>query len=251
MTEGAQQGFSAALTLAAFLTAALSGVAGLGGGTILIGLFYAIGLTPVEAVPLFAAVQFVSNFSRTVAYAGHVEWRATGWFLAAAVPATVLLAPRVQSVDVDLVRLVLAGLILASLAPAPERLPPLPAPAAAAIAGLLNGALGLFVGATGLFVGRLFLRPEWHRETIIGTLALTQALGHALRVAAYGLVGYSAFARPQLLLPMCVAVIAGTALGRRLNESLDEHRFAQLFKALLLLLSLKLLWDGARGLLSG
>ena len=39
-----------ALSAAAFLTAALSGIAGLGGGTILIGVLYAVGMAPVEAV---------------------------------------------------------------------------------------------------------------------------------------------------------------------------------------------------------
>lgn len=245
--EGAA--FTLGLSGAAFLTATLSGVAGLGGGTVLIGLLYAIGLTPVEAVPLFAAVQFVANFSRTVAYVKHVEWRATGWFLAAALPATLLLAPLAEQADADVVRLVLAALILASLLPARADAAPLPQPAAALLAGLLNGSLGMFVGATGLFVARLFFRPEWRKQTTIGTLALTQALGHALRVAAYGLLGFSAFARPGLLLPLCLAVIAGTAAGRQLNRRLDEERFAQLFKAILLLLSLRLLWDALRGLL--
>ncbi len=55
------------VVVAGFLTATLSGAAGLGGGTILIGLFYAIGMAPAEAVPLFAAVQLVSNASRTAA----------------------------------------------------------------------------------------------------------------------------------------------------------------------------------------
>ncbi|MCJ7527748.1 MAG: hypothetical protein MUO37_06510 [Methyloceanibacter sp.] len=45
-----------ALSAAAFLTAALSGIAGLGGGTILIGVLYAVGMAPVEAVDLLKQV---------------------------------------------------------------------------------------------------------------------------------------------------------------------------------------------------
>lgn len=236
------------LSLAGFLTAALSGVAGIGGGTILVGLFYAIGLTPVEAVPLLAAVQFVANSSRTIAYARHVDWRATGWFLLSAIPCTLLVAPYVELANVDVVRLVLAGLILASLVSVEGKTAPLPRRPSFVVAGALNGALGMFLGATGLFVGRLFLRPEWPKETTIGTLALTQSFGHALRVVAYGAVGYSALKDPWLLLPVCAAVIAGTALGKRLNARLDEKRFAQLFRAILLVLSLKLIWDSAKGL---
>ena len=109
--------------------------------------------------------------------------------------------------------------------------------------------MGLFVGATGLFVGRLFLRAEWRKETTVGTLALTQALGHLLRLLAYGWAGFNALAQPDRLLPLCVAVVLGTLAGKRLNRHLDATQFARLFKTLLIVLSLKLLWDGGSALL--
>ena len=235
------------VTAAGFGTAALSGVAGVGGGTILIGVLYAVGLAPTSAVPLFATVQFVSNTSRTVAYLRAVEWRAAGWFLLACVPSTFLVAPLVERVDANIVRLVLAALILASLVPGKEGEPLKPVPAFV-LAGLLNGSLGMFVGATGLFVGRLFLRPEWKKETVIGTLALTQSLGHLLRVAGYGSVGFTVTDQMDLLLPLVIAVILGTVVGKALNQRLDEEKFRGLFKIILIVLSAKLIWDGARGL---
>ena len=240
----------AALTLCGFGTAFLSGVAGLGGGTILIGVLYAAGMAPAEAVPLFAAVQLVSNSSRTVAYLRHVEWSAAGWFALAAVPATLLLAPFAAAVDADVVCLLLALLILASLAPGRSDQAPLPPRAAYLTAGLLNGSLGLFVGATGLFVGRLFFRPEWNKETTIGTLAMTQVIGHGLRVLAYGFAGFSVLAQAQLLLPLAAAVVAGTWAGKRANARISQSLFDRLFKAILVVLSAKLLHDGLTGLLA-
>jgi uncharacterized membrane protein YfcA len=230
-----------------FLTSALSGVAGLGGGTILIGVLFALGMAPVEAVPLFALVQFVSNSSRTIAYLPHVEWRGAGWFTLAAVPAAFLLAPYAGLANADVIRLVLAGLILASLVPTADGGAPLPPRASFLLAGLLNGSLGTFVGATGLFVGRLFLRPEWRKETTIGTLAITQTLGHGLRVLAYGFAGFSAFTRPGLLAGLCLAVIAGTWTGKQFNRRLSEAHFARVFKMILVVLSLKLIFDSMRG----
>ena len=236
------------IALAGFGTAALSGVAGLGGGTILIGILYALGLPPTTAVPLFAAVQVVSNASRTVAYVKDVEWHAAGWFLLACVPASFLVAPLVERADADVVRLVLAGLILVSLLPSRDSGNPLSARASFLFAGLLNGAPGMFIGATGLFVGRLFLRAEWKKETVIGTMALTQTLGHLLRVVAYGAVGFTVVSQLDLLLPLVVAVILGTAVGRWLNTRVSEAAFRKLFKLLLVVLSLKLIWDAAAGL---
>lgn len=211
------------------------------------GVFLASGLSTVEAVPLFAAVQLVSNASRTVAYVRHVEWRGVAWFALAVVPATFLIAPFAEQADVDWVRLLLAALILASLLPSGAGAVALPPKASFILAGFLNGGLGMFVGATGLFVGRLFLRPEWRKETTIGTLAFTQVLGHGLRVAAYGLAGYSALAQPRLLVPLCLAVMAGTWTGKRLNAHLSEDAFARLFKLILVLLSAKLVFDSLRG----
>lgn len=235
------------LVAVGFLTAALSGVAGLGGGTILIGVLFALGMAPVEAVPLFAVVQFVSNSTRTIAYVKHVEWQGAGWFTLAAIPAAFLLAPYAELANADIVRLILAGLILASLVPTREGAAPLAPKPSFLLAGLLNGSLGTFVGATGLFVGRLFLRPEWRKETTIGTLAFTQTLGHGLRALAYGFAGFSAFTRPQLLIGLCLAVIAGTWTGKQFNQRLSEAHFARVFKGILVVLSVKLIFDSMRG----
>lgn len=227
-----------AIVVVGFLTATLSGVAGMGGGSILIGVLLVLGMPPIEAVPLFAAVQLVSNVSRTTAYWTHVDGRAAGWFLLAAVPATLLTVRWAAQVDPAWAELTLAALILFSLAPAPSAwLQQMPRRSMLVLAGTLNGALGNVVGATGLFVGRLFLRPDWSRQTTVGTLALTQTLGHGLRVIAFGFAGLSVLARPALLLGLMLAVILGTALGRRLNDRLDEARFAQLARGILFALS--------------
>jgi uncharacterized protein len=241
---------TAAIVAVGFLTATLSGVAGLGGGTILIGVFYALGLAPTVAVPLHAAVQFVSNLSRTIAYRQHVEWHAAGWFLLTAVPTPFLVARFVASANVNVILLLLAGLILASLMPAKDDAEPLRARPAFLLAGLLNGTIGMFVSATGLFVGRLFLRPEWSKETVIATLAMTQTLGHLTRVFGYASVGFAVTQRLELLVPLVVAVIAGTFAGRELHRHLDEAQFRGLFRAILLVLSLKLIYDGVTGLLA-
>lgn len=234
-------GLEWAIVAVGFLTAALSGVAGMGGGSILMGVLLVLGVPPQEAVPLFAAVQLVSNTSRTAAYWSHVDGRATGWFLLAAVPATLLTVQWASHVEAGWVELGLALLILSSLAPAPSAwVRRMPARRMYVLAGFLNGTLGNIVGATGLFIGRLFLRPDWSRHTTVGTLALTQMLGHGLRVVAFGFAGLSVLARPALLLGLIVAVMLGTALGRWLNQRLDEARFAQLTRGILIALSLYL-----------
>lgn len=213
-----------------------------------ISIFYAIGLAPVQAVPLHATVQLVSNASRTTAYFRHVEWGAIGWFLLGTAPAPFLIAPWVAQANVHLIELVLAGLIVTSLIPAKTDRHTLPAHWAYLIAGLLNGSIGMFVGATGLFVGRLFMRPEWRKETMIGTLALCQCIGHGMKILGYASVGFLPLGQPEILWPLLLAVILGTLSGKLLNQRLSEERFRRLINLILWVMSVKLLFDASRGL---
>jgi uncharacterized membrane protein YfcA len=240
--------FTLAIAAAAFLTATLSGIAGVGGGTILIGIFYAIGMAPMQAVPLHASVQLVSNATRVAAYFRNVEWRAIVWFMLGTVPAPFLVAPYVSQVNPQVIELVLAGLIIVSMIPSKADGALLPIRWAYLLAGVLNGSIGMFVGATGLFVGKLFLRPEWRKETMIGTLALCQCIGHLMKIAGYASVGFQPLGQPELLWPLVIAVILGTIAGKQLNQRLSEERFRSLVNAILLVMALKLLWDGAHAL---
>jgi uncharacterized membrane protein YfcA len=242
--------FTLSIAAAAFLTATLSGIAGVGGGTILIGVFYAIGLSTAQAVPLHAAVQLASNASRTAAYFRAVEWRAAGWFMLGCAPAPFLIAPWVPLVNTHLIELVLATLIIGSLLPGRRADGLLPLRWAYLLAGALVGSVGMFVGASGLFVGRLFLRPEWRKETMIGTLALCQCLGHFTKLLGYGSIGLDPLGQPQLLWPLLAAVVLGTLAGKKLNEHLSEERFRTLVNAVLVVMALKLLWDGVHGLIA-
>ncbi|MGB0954945.1 MAG: TSUP family transporter [Panacagrimonas sp.] len=236
------------LLLTAFLSATLSGAAGLGGGTILIAVMFAVGLPPTQAVALFAAVQLVSNLSRTLVYRSAVYWGGLFWFCVALLLTTLLLLPWLGRLDAHLLSLLLAALVFLSLLPMRLPWPWMPARVSVTVAGILNGAVGLFVGATGLVVGRLFLRPDWSRQTTIATLALTQVLGHALRVLILGLSGFSVLEDAALLLSLCAAVIAGTGVGKRLNRHINEALFAILFRTILFVLSVKLGFDGFEGL---
>ena len=238
-----------ALVVAALASATLSGLAGAGGGTILIGTMYAVGLPPVVAVPLHAAVQMASNASRTIAYLRHVRWRAALFFCIGALPAPFLVAPMVATVNPDVIRLLMAGFIAWTLLPRRQARLSWTLPRAMTFAGVLNGGVGAVVGATGLLIGPFFLRTDWVKETTIGTLAFCQALGHCFKVAAFSAIGYGVLSQPMLLAAMVAGVVVGTAIGKRLNRLVPEARFKWLFQGVLAVLALKLGWDAMRGLL--
>lgn len=241
------------LSLAAFLGATLSAVAGLGGGTLLIGVMFALGLAPVVAVPLHAAVQAVSNAVRGVAYRHDVHWPSVAWFSLSCLPLPFVTAPLIARADADAIRLILAVAIVLSLLPGvssalhthwPSRRKML-------VAGALNGAVGMVIGATGLIIGPFFLDRRWSQQTTVGTLAVCQAIGHVLKIAAFGVLGFGLLAQWEMALPLMVGVALGTLLGRRIMRLVSRRQFTLLFKAVLVLLALRLGVTGSLGLLSG
>lgn len=236
------------LIVAAFATAALSGLVGAGGGTILIGVLFAAGIPPVLAVPLHAVVQLASNASRTVAYLGDVRWRAAAIFCLGAVPAPFLVAPLLARADPDVIRLIMAVFILWALLPRLAFGQSWSDRNAMGAAGVLSGGVGAVVGATGLLIAPLFLRPGWSSKATIGNLALCQALGHLAKVIAFMAVGVAVWAYPLLLGGMVLGVIAGTAVGRWAHQFLPPGRFRLLFRGILVVLVAKLLLDAVTGL---
>jgi uncharacterized protein len=239
-----------ALTLIALLAATLSGMAGIGGGTILIAAMYALGLTPVVAVPVHAAVQLVSNGARTLAYWRHVEWRALRDFLIGAAPAPFIVAPLIANANEHWMLILMALFIFLTLWPRWIRLLRLEGRAGMVIAGILTGGLGSLVGATGTLIAPLFLRSDWSKQTTIATLAMCQSIAHLLKIIAFSSFGFGILEHWNILVPMCIAVILGTLIGSRLHGRLDEDRFVVIFRVILAVLAIKLLYDGISGLLA-
>ena len=236
---------------AALIGSTISAIAGIGGGTFLIAVMFAVGLTPVVAIPLHAAVQLVSNASRAVAYRRDIHWPSAGWFLLACAPLPFLVAPLVARADVDVIRLALAIAIILAMLP---NLMPLtgrgwPLRHKMLVAGALNGAVGMVIGATGLIIGPFFLDRRWSKETTVGTLALCQSGGHALKIVAFGSLGFGLLEHWQLAWPLMLAVALGTAIGRQLMYYVSRRQFVLLFRLILVLLAARLAYEGLAGLL--
>lgn len=238
-----------ALVVAALATATLSGMAGMGGGAILIAVMFAFGMPPALALPLHAGVQLVSNASRSVAYGRYVRWPALGLFMLTAVPGPFLVAPLVVDANPDWIRLIMAGFIAMAVWPSWAQRLRIHGRAGLLVAGAIAGIVGPIVGATGILVAPFFLRDDWRKEQIIATMAVAQAAGHLLKIGAFSLNGFNAFARLDLLVPMAIAALVGTLIGRRLVGVFSEAGFRRLIRALMLVLSAKLAWDGLSGLL--
>jgi len=233
---------------AALVTAVLSAMAGMGGGTILIALMFALGMHPAMALPLHAGVQFASNATRSVAYGAYVHWRALGLFALTAVPGPFLVAPWVVDANPDWIRLILAVFVVFAVWPSWAQRLKIHGRVGLLTAGAIAGVIGPVVGATGMLVAPFFLRDDWRKEQIIATLAVAQSGSHLLKIGAFSLNGFDVFERLDLLLPMAGAALIGTLIGRRLSGVFSERGFRQAVRAIMIVLALRLAWTGLAGL---
>lgn len=247
-------GLLAATCVAAYLTATLSGVLGMGGGVVLLAVFFLAGIDPLVALPLHAAVQLVSNGSRVLAFLGFVRWWPAATLAAASLPGPLLGLWLLDRLDPAALQAALGVVILVATWTHLRGLGALAEGVAFGIAGALVGVLGVLVGATGPLIAPFFLREHWQRQEIVGTKAACQAFTHVQKLVAFGLLAPALidlgwitraprsadWLDPGVLVPMVVAVVAGTWTGKQLLGRISEERFRRLYKAVLTLVAIRL-----------
>lgn len=240
-----------ALTLAllAFTTifsSAISAVTGIGGGSLLIAVLL-LFFPPAQAIPFHGMVQMVGTISRISLMRRHIHWPIL-WRVTLLMPVGAALGiwlfqglpPRVIEMTIGV--FVLMSLFTARLRLFRERDMPLwgffPL-------GLLIGAMSVTVAVVAMFSGPFMMRKDLNRQAINVTMATLATVGHVLKVAAFGAIGFNPLHFLIPLLVMMPTMVLGTVLGERVLRRLSEDVFRWLFRVTLGGLALKLiLWDG-------
>ena len=240
-----EPGDLAVLGLAALVTSMMTAIAGVGGGIVLIAILL-LYVEPVVAIPVHGAIQMVSNVSRTFVQRRHVD-RAMVWrFCLLLVPGSWLGLQLLSAIPPAGGRLAIGAFVLVALwfprglllGLHPDRLDRL-----GRFIGLggVVGVLNMTFGAAGPFLGPFLRGVGLARHGIVGTFAACQSVGHAVKIALFGLAGF-AFAEYALLIVVCMAlVVAGTALGSRMLEHIREATFQRIYLVVLTLVALRLI----------
>ncbi|MBK5222431.1 MAG: sulfite exporter TauE/SafE family protein [Acidimicrobiia bacterium] len=216
--------------IGALATSALTAVLGFGGGMVLLAILLFF-VDPLVAIPLHAAIQVVSNGTRTVIRRHDVEWSIAVPASALMLPAGALAMPLVVRAPEALLQGAIAvTVLLATWVPERTSLE-LAAPSRRGWLGVsaVIGALNVVVGATGALQPPLFRAATSSRLGFVGTFAATQVAGHAAKIVLFGIAGLA----PTRFAPAAVAgivgVIAGTHLGSRALDRMPEERFRRLY----------------------
>ena len=236
------------LAAAALGTSVLSGVFGMAGGLILMGVL--LLLLPVPAaMTLHAVTQITANASRLVVWRAHVHWAVVPGYLAGAGLVFAVMAAVRFSPPKPWIYLLL-GLIpfVARLLPSA---PDIRRRGAPALVGGLVSVLHLTAGVSGPVLDLFFLRPDLDRRLVVATKALTQVLSHGLKFAYFSLVVPPAarHAVPLGLYIVCaVMAVVGTRLARPLLERFSNEAFQRWSRRLVLAVGVYYLVAAARSL---
>ncbi|WP_430461885.1 sulfite exporter TauE/SafE family protein [Thalassolituus sp. LLYu03] len=229
------------LLIAAFLGSLLTSSLGVGGGAFLITVMAGI-VPPVALIPVHGIVQLGSNSSRAWLTRKHTQWTKIGWFAAGAAIASLLTVFLLGKMQPGVIPLLVGLFILwLSWGKVPE------IGLGEKTAGLFSGGLittllTMLVGATGPLVSAWLGRAGTDRWQYTANFSTCMTLQHLLKVAVFGLAGFAFLPWIPLLAAMILCGYIGTRLGLKLMGKMPETLFRQLFRWILTLLALRLIW---------
>ncbi len=239
------------ILVSVFCTAILSGILGMAGGMILMAILVST-VSVSAAMMLHGVVQAMSNGSRTLFLREHVQWQILPPYLLGATLALGGFAAISLVPDAGVV-LLLVGLMpfLARFTPRLNGLDMAHRPTAVGCGAVVTAAQ-LLAGASGPLLDMFYLNSKLSRHQVVASKAITQTIGHLLKLLYYGvLVGAAETLPPWLYLAAMAAAVAGTRVGTRLLDRLADHTFRRVSGWVILGIAGACVIQGARTLVPG
>jgi uncharacterized membrane protein YfcA len=214
------------LAVSSLVTSFISGILGMAGGMILMGILLALMPLPA-AMMLHGVTQLASNLWRAVLWRNQVDWRVFRGYALGALVALGLFA---------MVRLVVGkpvALIAMGFTPfvslwLPEGLHLNVERRGHSFAcGLVSSAISLTAGVSGPILDIFFVRSKMRRHAVVATKAMTQSFSHVLKIFYFGAVVSLVGGRvdPWTGAMMVLLAVAGTSLSRTVLERMDDASF--------------------------
>ena len=219
--------FAAALAASVLSTSFISGVFGMAGGMILMGLLLAV-MPLAPAMVLHGLTQIAANVARAWSWRQHIVLPVVlnytlGALIAGGIVALGLIAPSKPAALIFIGLVSFTGLWL------PAGLTPnVIVPHQAIGCGGLCTALQLISGVSGPILDLFFVKTDLGRKQIIATKAAIQSIGHVLKLIYFGrllVIDGNGISSTAMLLAIAAAVL-GTLLSRALLDAISDASFA-------------------------
>ncbi|HEY2186646.1 MAG TPA: TSUP family transporter [Xanthobacteraceae bacterium] len=240
------------MTLSAFavlgvtivFTSFLSGVFGMAGGMILLGVLLNY-FDVATGMILFSIVQLFANGWRALQWRAYVLWPIFFWYvlgsiISFAVMWTIAFVPDKATVYLAL------GLLpfLIEALPAAAR-PNIEWRGVPFLTGIMTTVVQILSGVGGLFLDIFFQKSMLDRKTTNATKAVTQSYSHVVRAVYFGSLSGIADVPLWATGPGILLAIAGTSLAPLVIERMTDHGYRQWTRSLIFAVSLVYLARGA------
>jgi uncharacterized protein len=237
------------IVVSVVFTSLLSGVFGMAGGILLMALL--VALKPVAAAMIIhGVVQATSNGSRAFLLRRHIALRVLPPYLLGAAVAFGAFASAAVLPNAAWVLIVIGAFPwLALIVPKLNGLD-VTRPLTAALCGTAVTAAQLFAGASGPLLDFFYLHARLTRHEIVASKAITQTVGHLLKLVYYGgVIGVSSDGvEPPYLLVAVAAAMLGTRLGTQLLERIADTEFRRVTRWVILTIGAACIGNGLRQL---
>ncbi|MEE2565959.1 TSUP family transporter [Hyphobacterium marinum] len=214
------------ILLATLITSFISGIFGMAGGLMLMGVLVLV-LPVAGAMVVHGTVQSVANGWRAVLLRRWIDWRVIAIYIAGSAAAFALLFSLTIQLPEAWLFIVL-GLVPALIWIPKKRLE-LDArkPVHAVVCGFSVTGLNVVAGVSGPLLDIFFVAEGVDRRMIVSTKAATQVISHGVKIAYYIAPALAAGAVPQPLWLLAAAPLAtfGTTLGARVLHLMSDVQF--------------------------
>jgi uncharacterized membrane protein YfcA len=214
------------IALTSVVTSFISGILGMAGGMILMGVLLA--LLPLPAAMLLHGIsQLTANGWRALMLRKSIDWRVfRGYTVGAAVAlAAFTLLQFVASKPVALILMGLTPFVGLAL---PERFHlNVERRGHSFLCGLVNTSLALVAGISGPILDLFFIRSKMGRHAVVATKATVQSLSHLMKIGYFGgiLAASGASVEPSLAVAVVVLGVIGTSLSKQVLERISDADF--------------------------
>lgn len=238
------------LALSVLGTSFMSGVFGMAGGMVLMGIL--IAYMPVSAaMVLHGTAQMTANGWRAWLWRRNTDYRVFVRYIAGLLAAGLLFS-FVGFVPDRAMVLIALGVIpfLAVLVPV-RFVPQASDRFGAEVCGFLNTCLQFIAGVSGPLLDVFFVRSPLDRRTIVATKAACQTLSHMAKLVyfSHAMGGDSEVEHIAMAIAVVMA-IAGTTLSKFVLEKLTDHQFRRWTRGLVIGIGVVYLTQGLYVLLT-
>ena len=238
---------AAILIVSSFFTSAIMAATGIGGGVLLISIM--ASLMPITVlIPVHGVVQLGSNAGRVFLLRRQVQWPWLLPFFGGSLIGAFAGGSMVVTLPEAILRVALAIFILYMVWGPKPRVKQVATKLLLVLGGAVSTFLTMFVGATGPFVSALYANLFDDRRPFIATHSAGMVIQHVLKIIAFGVLGFAFGPWIGLIVAMVATGFAGTWAGTRFLHAVPETSFRVIYRAVITLLALHLLWQGAAGL---